>query len=263
MTGPDLDPEYIPEHIRAWAAQHRVLLERVVREFLDAGTWPDLSELTRALAAEGQPLALRESSSTCPSRSAGSITTLSACGLPPSALRLTEAGQPLLEGLVAILRLAVERYPRGADEAVIRQADVAGVAHEGLVAALGDVLYSNARFLTGWQGFPEDGWSCPVDDIIVNYWNAETVDDYLGIRADEMRRNPQLGWGTPLVDLALVDPIDGAELGVLPVARRLLRHRPHLRSELLAGSGRGRSGSESVAAALGKCAQLARATRRR
>ena len=92
------------------------------------------------------------------------------------------------------------------------------MAHEGLVAALGDVLYSNARFLTGWQGFPEDGWSCPVDDIIVNYWNAETVDDYLGIRADEMRRNPQFGWGTPRVDLALVDPIDEAELGVLPVA---------------------------------------------
>lgn len=60
MTGLALDPEYIPEHIRSWAAQHRVLLERVVREFLDAGAWPDLSELTRALAAEGQPLALRE-----------------------------------------------------------------------------------------------------------------------------------------------------------------------------------------------------------
>ena len=132
---------------------------------------------------------------------------------------MTEAGQPLLEGLLAILRLAIERYPKGADEAVIRQADLAGVAHEGLVAALGDVLYSDARFLAGWQGFPEDGWSCPVDDIIVNYWNAETVDDYLGIRADEMRRNPQFGWGTPPVDLAVVHPIDEAELGVLPTRR--------------------------------------------
>ena len=218
MTSPDLDPKYIPEHIRAWAAQHRGLLERVVCDFLDTGTWPDLSELTRALAAEGQPLALREIFFYMPKPLGWIDHNPERVRLTAFALRLTETGQPLLEGLVAILRLAVERYPKGADEAVIRQADVAGVAHEGLVAALADVLYSNARFLTGWQRFPEEGWSCPVDDIIVNYWDAETVDDYLGIRANEMRQNPQLGWGTPVVDLALVDPIDEAELGVLPVA---------------------------------------------
>jgi uncharacterized protein HemY len=54
-------PDYLPENARAWAHEHQDLLELIVEEFLRTGTWQPLKELTRKLAREGRPAALRGS----------------------------------------------------------------------------------------------------------------------------------------------------------------------------------------------------------
>jgi len=207
VTGAELEPDYVPDHVRAWARRQRDLLELVVEELLRSGTWPVLSDLTRKLAGEGRPVPLRTVFWEMP-KSLGRIEpNPERVRLTVFGLRLTSAGRPLLGGFLAVLRLAVERYPKGTGEAVVRKHDLGGVVEADLVDVLSDVVYSEAPFLRAFQGGPEDEWVCPIDDSVVNYWNAATPDDYLRIRADEMRRSPQFGWGTTSLADAEASPL--------------------------------------------------------
>jgi serine/threonine-protein kinase len=217
VNGSDLNPDYVPEHMLTWAANQRELLERVVVELLTTGSWPVLSDLTRILAGEGQPLPLRSIFWEIPKPLGWIEHNPDRIRLTAFGLRLTEPGRPLLDGLIAVLRLAVERYPKGGDEAVVRRSDLSTIADDGLVSVLSNILYADARFLGGFQGLPDEDWSCPIDESIVNYWTAETIDDYLRVRADELRQSPHGGWGGAPPDLVLTDPIaDKAAEGVLP-----------------------------------------------
>jgi hypothetical protein len=56
----DIDyPAYLPEPSRAWALEHRALMERVAEELVGTGAWPPIGELTRELARERRPLPVR------------------------------------------------------------------------------------------------------------------------------------------------------------------------------------------------------------
>jgi hypothetical protein len=104
---------------------------------------------------------------------------------------------PLLDGFIRVLRLAVERCTGTAEEVVIRRQDLssgAGIADSHLTV-LSEILQWEAPFLRGFQGGAADEWVSPVDDSIVNYWHATSPDDYLRIRANELRSNSRLGWG--------------------------------------------------------------------
>jgi serine/threonine protein kinase len=215
MTGIDVGSDYIPAHIRAWAGERLSLLERLVCELLRTGAWPDLSELTRALAGEGQPQDLRGIFWSMPKPLGWIDHNPERVVLTIFGLRLTGAGRPLLEGLVRVLRLAVDRYPKGGDEATVRRSDLPTLIDEELVGVLSGVLYGGTPFLS-FQGDPASDWTASIDASVVRYWNAETVDDYLRIRADELGQSPQWGWGVPSVGGELVDPIDEVESEVLP-----------------------------------------------
>jgi hypothetical protein len=115
-------------------------------------------------------------------------------------LRLTRAARPLLDGYLAVLRLAVERFPKDGDEATIRRSDLDAVIDPHLVDVLSMLLQGDSPFLAGFQGGEQDDWTAPVDDRVVNYWSALSIDDFLRIRADELRSHPQLGWSIPRVD---------------------------------------------------------------
>jgi hypothetical protein len=53
-------PDYLSPPIRGWAADHQPLLEMIVTELLHTGGWPEIGDLTRRLARQGQPVALRD-----------------------------------------------------------------------------------------------------------------------------------------------------------------------------------------------------------
>lgn len=69
-----------------------------------------------------------------------------------------------------------------------------------LVGVLTMLLQSDSPFLAGFQGGEQDDWTAPIDDRVVNYWDASSIDEFLRIRAEELRSHPQLGWSISRVD---------------------------------------------------------------
>jgi hypothetical protein len=62
-----------------------------------------------------------------------------------------------------------------------------------------------------------DMWVREVSTAVVNYWRAETIDDFLRIRTEELRRSPTWHWPSPepvAAEPTDVDESDEGQLGV-------------------------------------------------
>jgi eukaryotic-like serine/threonine-protein kinase len=205
--------DYLPEAFRSWGAPRSALLDLIVGEFLTKGTWPSIKELTRRLARAGRPVALADEFWQMPRALGWVDPQTDQPMLLMFAIRMTEVGRPILAGFNEVLRLAVERY-RGADDApIIRRSDLPQGPGGGFERALSDVLLREAPFLTAGSGQIDDDWTRDVTDAIVRYWDVQTPDDYLRIRADELRGNPQLGWGPWIPSAAAEEDPAGDEPG--------------------------------------------------
>jgi hypothetical protein len=68
-----------------------------------------------------------------------------------------------------------------------------------LQQALSEVFLREAPFYGGGVGAggPEDDWSREISELVVNYWDTRTIDDYLRIRAQELSASPQFGFPPP------------------------------------------------------------------
>jgi hypothetical protein len=189
-------PDYLPENARAWAHEHRDLLELIVDEFLRTGTWQPLKELTRKLAREGRPAALRSIFWEMPKPLGFINHNPERVILTPSGLRTTHAGHKLLAGFTAILTLAAERYLGEESDPVITRADAARgtLDSDPYVTALSDVVLLGAPFLGSGTGGPEEDWTREITDDVVRYLNSQSTEAYLRTRARELAGSPQLGW---------------------------------------------------------------------
>lgn len=222
---PDIDyPDYLPEDVRTWAREHRELLELVVEELLRTGTWTPLKDLTRKLAREGHPAALRPIFWEMPKPLGFINNNPERVILTLFGLRATYAGHKLLAGFTAILTIAVERYAGDDSDPVIKRADAARgtIDSNPYVTALSDILLHGAPFLGSGTGGPEDDWTREITDDVVRYFNALSTETYLRTRARELTGSPQLGWGP----LAVVQASQSGAQGS-PQPRGLL-HQPDI-----------------------------------
>jgi hypothetical protein len=195
-------PNYLPDDAVAWAQANQHVLELLVEELLRAGSWPQLNPTTRKLAREGRPIALDRLLSGMPKplgfidHDQGRHVVLLLHGL-----RMTHSGSGLLAGFAAALAVARTRYAaEDESEPTLGRADIAkGRSNsDPYVRALGEILVREAPFLGGGRGDARDDWSREVTANIVPYWEVTDADDYLRIRAEELRMVPQFGRGVPL-----------------------------------------------------------------
>jgi hypothetical protein len=194
---PEIDyPDYLPENACLWAREHRELLELVVEELLKTGTWPPLKDLTRRLAREGQPAALRSIFWEMPKPLGFVEHNPERVILTPFGLRTTHAGHKLLAGFTGVLTIAAERYVGEDSDPVITRADAAHgtVDSDPYVTALSDVVLLGAPFLGSGTGGPGEEWTREITDDVVRYFNAQSTEAYLRTRAEELANSPQLGW---------------------------------------------------------------------
>jgi len=194
---PEIDyPDYLPENARAWAREHRELLEVIVEDLLKTGTWPTLKALTRRLAQERRPALLQSIFWQMPKPLGFMESDPERVMLTPFGLRATHAGQKLLAGFTAILTLAAERYVSEESDPVITRADVArgAVDSDPYVTALSEILLRGVPFLGGGMGRPEEDWSRTITDGVVRYLDVQNTEDYLRALAAELTGSPQLGW---------------------------------------------------------------------
>jgi serine/threonine-protein kinase len=196
----------MPPAVAAWADEHADLLELVAAEFVASASWPEISALTKRLARAGKPLPLRTIFFGMPKPLGWIDHNPERIVLSLHGLRFAGAAWPLLEGYLAVLRLAVERFPNEGDEASIRSSDLEALVEPGLVEVLSMLLQAESPFLGGFQFGEGKQWMAPVDQNVVNYWEVQIVDDFLRIRAQELSSHPQLGWG--FVDLDDYAPVD-------------------------------------------------------
>ena len=201
MTEPKVDIDYVPSHVRDWAERHLELLELVAENLVTSGSWPEISVLTKRLAGAGKPTPLRSIFWGMPKPLGWIDHNPERIVLSLHGLRLTRAARHLLDGYLAVLRLAVERFPGEVNEASIRRSDLDAVIEPRLVGVLSMLLQGDSPFLAGFQGGEQDDWTAPIDDRVVNYRTASSIDDFLRIRAEELRSHPQLGWSIPQVDI--------------------------------------------------------------
>ncbi len=194
---PEIDyPDYLPENACLWAREHRDLLELIVEELLRTGTWSPLKDLTRKLAREGRPAALRSIFWEMPTPLGFINHNPERVILTPFGLRATYAGHKLLRGFTAILTLAAERYVGEDNDPVITRADAARGTGDSdpYVTALSDVVLLGAPFLGSGTGGPNEDWTREITDDVVRYLNDRSTEGYLRTRAKELAGSPQLGW---------------------------------------------------------------------
>ncbi len=202
------EPEYLPEQARAWAREHRELLELIVDELLQTGAWPSVKTLTRKLARANQPVALSALLATMPKPLGFVEHYPDRVVLLVFGLRMTHSGHKLLAGFHAVLRLAAERYGSEEERPLITREDARrGTVSDGpYVSALSEILLREAPFLGSGTGSPEEHWMRQITDDVVRYWEAASTESYLRLRAEELRGSPQLGWQPQTLDLPVSFP---------------------------------------------------------
>ena len=215
---PEIDIDYLPQYVCDWATSHIELLELVASDLVTSGSWPEVTVLTKRLAGAGTPTPLRNIFWGMPKPLGWIEQNPERVVLSLHGLRLTAAARPLLDGYVSVLRLAVERFPKDGDESRIRRSDLDAMIDPRLVSVLSMLLQGDSPFLAGFQGGAQDDWTAPVDDRVVNYWEASSIDDFLRIRAEELRSHPQLGWSIQPSDDARADELvpDESERSAVP-----------------------------------------------
>jgi TIR domain len=201
-------PDYLPPLIKEWAHGHAHLLDEIIRATIQRHGWPSVRSLTRDLARRGRPMPLYDILFQMPKPLGLLDRSSDRVVLSLFALRLVPAGRPLLDDFTSVLRLAVQRYEGSEDDPKITRRDLyheLGLA-EDYVAALSEIVVREAPFLGNVEGGPDDDWTRTIDDSVVRYWEVQTPDDYLRIRASELRTNPIAGWGYGLVEGRPAEP---------------------------------------------------------
>ncbi len=207
--------DFLPPDFKAWASQQSELLELIAGEFQATGLWPTTRALTRKLVHLGRPTPVSDITFRMPRPLGWMDHNPDRVVLSLFGLRCTDAGTPLLDGFARVLRVAIERFGTNDENPTVARDDVVAIA-EATGAnphALEEIVLREAPFFDNASGGPNDDWLRGVDEGIVRYWHANTIDDYLRQRATELRQNPQLGW--PRLQLQSV-PSDDADAGVSP-----------------------------------------------
>jgi hypothetical protein len=183
-------PDYLPEETLAWAAEHSELMELIVEELLGTGAWPTSTALSRDLARQGRPVPLSSIAREMPKPLGFLENQDSRIVLLLFGLRLTSAGQVLLDGFYELLATARERYGGEQEAPSITRADVTG-EH---AAALSEIVLREGPFLGSGTGGPEEDWRREITEAITRYWDVQSPEDYLRTRARELRMSPQFGF---------------------------------------------------------------------
>jgi hypothetical protein len=209
---PIQEPDFLPPDLVQWAREHREILERIVERLLATGTWPSPEVLTRQFVREENPVPVRSLMFSMP-RQLGFVETVpEKVVLLLNAVRMTHAGQKLLAGYSAMLRLAVERYSSDDDRPVLTRNDAArGTTQDDpYITALSDIVFREAPFLGSGTGGPTDAWEREVTEDVVRYWHDTDIESYLRRRAAELRPPAQLDWSPENEELGL-PPAEPAE----------------------------------------------------
>jgi hypothetical protein len=196
VTDHPAKPDYLPVEVLDWADEHHDLLELIGGRLLASGEWPIVGELTRSLARDGKPSPLSMLLHGMPKPLGFVESQPIRIVLLLFGLRMTDSGQPLLDGFANVLRAAIERFQGDDEHPTMTRSDLPGYgsSQESYVRALSEILLREAPFLGSGSGGPDEDWSREVTEDVVRYWDITSAEDYLRIRAHELFAAMLPGW---------------------------------------------------------------------
>ncbi len=226
-------PDYLPSAFVDWAQEYAWLLDEICGRWLRTGEPPKRADLQQALMADGRDVYVAGVLHDMPRPLGWTEPQDQRVVLSLFGLRLTPAAQELLAGLGPLVALAVARYRESGSRAFLSVGDVERefAIHGQGAAALKERLFTELPFL-GQEvpcGRGEDGEAHEIWEDVARYAGIRTTDEYLQLRAEEIRRHPQFGWGRwePVQLAPAFAPRVSAVVAGEPVeslTRRLLNH---------------------------------------
>jgi hypothetical protein len=199
LNGLSSQLDYLPPAMLDWAETYAWLLDEIASQWLAAMDPPKRADLQQALMARGSDVYLADVLHEMPTplgwiESQDQRIVLSLFGL-----RVTPCMKQRLAGLGGLVALAVSRYRTGGPRASISVGDIEREFHVNRhgALALSTRLFVELPFLgsTVADESATDGEAREVREDIARYARVQTTDDYLRIRANEIRGHPQFGWG--------------------------------------------------------------------
>jgi hypothetical protein len=187
-------PIWLPPYVQEWSARNRMVLDLVIGEFLKGCEWPQRAPLQRSLARDiSPPPDLSAISSEIPPPLGFVAPPDDRIVLTLFGIERTELGRFIVEGFVRALRRAVAIYRTADEEPILRWEDLANDTHltVKLWRAVSEVLLREAPFLGGGTGGHHDDWQRDISEGVVRYWDVETSEEYLAVRAKELSASPQ------------------------------------------------------------------------
>ncbi len=207
------EPDYLPDYAVNWAREHGTAFSRIVEEALATGEWPARSQLQRKLIQGGEDIVLGEALEAFPKPLGFENSHPEQIVILIFGLALVPAADALLAAFASVLRLALDRYSSQAPTPMISRTDLEALDLTGSERRLlGDILLREAPCFPGGVGGPDDDWSREIGDGVLRYRTAHTIDDYLTIRAQELRPLPQLGFSPMSVTTEPPAPISADQL---------------------------------------------------
>ena len=183
-TEPGDPPAWLPARLQAPAKEHADVLALVFAKFDATGVWPDPVQLQREARAAGQRLPVARIVEALPDELVRRDRSPDRAVLGLFGLASVPAARPLLEHYFAVLQLALARHDQPEEENRLTHANVEGVLGFSPTEAdrLSKVLFADHPFLASGTA---DGaaWEYDIDERIVDYEDAQSVDDFLAILA--------------------------------------------------------------------------------
>ena len=212
-------PDFMPQPFIEWADDHRELLDRVVWTLARDGAWPLLTDLTRDFVRLGKPIPVEAIVFDMPQPLRFRTGYPERAVLSLFGLRLVDGAAPFLAGFYEALSLARERFEAD-NQPILTSGDVGQLAalSKAHPSGLTEIVEREAPFLgSSTAQSSADVWVREISTSVVNYWQAETIDDFLRIRAEELRRSPTWHWPTRApgpIELAEPEESGDNQLGV-------------------------------------------------
>jgi hypothetical protein len=173
-----------------WAVAHLSTLQAIFRTFARDADWPQIEPLQREMDRDGLDIDLvSELQQMPPSLGGGRIP--SPAHLTVRGLRAVPQATGLLDGFMAVIRLAVERYHGEEPEPTVTEQDLRALGLTGREAVLvAQVVIGEGWPFAGGSSDASGHWTRNVGRELRYLTGARTVDEFLEVQAT-LRYGPQ------------------------------------------------------------------------
>jgi hypothetical protein len=183
--GEDFVPDWLAEDLRGWVMAHRTALDAVFDAFTRDAQWPDPVQLQREQRAAGGHPAIARVLAEMPRQLGWREYEPRRARLSLFGIACCRDSGPLLSAYYRLLRLALQRHSEPDARNRLCRRDVDALTRDSAQARLlSRIVLDDCPFL-GSGSSELDSWDREIDERVVEYEQARSIDDFLTVLAEQ------------------------------------------------------------------------------